>query len=157
MSIIYDALKKVEKTNTAEPAPVETKDKKTNLKFYLLYVLVVCIGLAIAGLSFSLFSHLPKGETQSLPPPTITEAAKIAPASEVKNTAVPETVPPKEEPRPQLALNGVFFSADKGYALINNQILKEGDTIEGATVLHIGRDNVELKFKDSSFKLPSPK
>jgi len=113
MSIIYDALKKVEKSNTAEPAPVEAKDKKTNPKLYLLYVLVVCIGLAIAGLSFSLFSHLPKGETQSLLPPSITETAKIAPASEVKNTEAPEIVPPKEEPRPQLALNGVFFSADK--------------------------------------------
>jgi hypothetical protein len=150
MSIIYDALKKVEKTNSdASAAAAPEENKKTPQKVYLLYALVVAAGIGIAGLSFSIFSRLPKEKLQALP--------EVAPPPEALNLTAQAETPPKEEPAPELVLNGVFFSADQGYALINNQVVKEGDTVAGATVLRIGRDNVELKFKDSILKLPSPK
>ncbi len=67
-----------------------------------------------------------------------------------------------EEPQapqelPSLMLNGLFFSGKLGYALINNQIVKEGDTIEGAKVVQISLRSVILKFGDSKIVLNNPK
>lgn len=47
-------------------------------------------------------------------------------------------------------LNGVFFSENEGYALINNRIVKEGDALEGVTVKRIKLDEVELEAEDGS-------
>ncbi|MFA5286929.1 MAG: general secretion pathway protein GspB, partial [Candidatus Omnitrophota bacterium] len=65
-------------------------------------------------------------------------------------------VPPAEPvktPEPTLALSGIFFQQDKGYALINNQILKVGDTIQGAKVEEINLDKVILEFEGRKITL----
>ena len=53
------------------------------------------------------------------------------------------------EELPDLVLNGIFFSGGAGYALINNQILEEGDGISGLVVRKITEGDVELKTKNS--------
>ncbi|MBL7196890.1 MAG: hypothetical protein ISS47_02185 [Candidatus Omnitrophica bacterium] len=45
---------------------------------------------------------------------------------------------------PQLILNGIFASETGSFALINNRIVKEGDSILGVKVLRIYSHRVEL-------------
>lgn len=149
MSIIYDALKKVEQSTKSAngkniTSEITKDDKKQHPKKYLLYGTVVLFGVFAASLFFSLFSKKPI--PQELPPP--------APASSPAPIAV--TAPPaleQEAKNPEqvfFALNGIFFSEDEGYALINNRIVKVGDEIQGATVVRITSDEVELKEADTS-------
>jgi predicted transcriptional regulator len=42
-------------------------------------------------------------------------------------------------------LNGVFFSKDQGYALINNKVVKQGDSVEGVKIKKVNLDDVELE------------
>jgi hypothetical protein len=52
-----------------------------------------------------------------------------------------------------LNLNGIFYSDEGSYALVNNKIVKEGDVIEGWLVTRIGIGEVELKSNDLTIKL----
>jgi len=51
-------------------------------------------------------------------------------------------------------LNGVFFSKNEGYALINNKVVKQGDSVEGIKVRKVNLDDVELETSTGvKFKL----
>lgn len=170
MSIIYDALKKLEKSNPGNLG-VEGKGQEKRLKFqiktytYLLYLLVVCLGIFVGNIFFSFLSR-PKtiavGAKQKQDYPGLPKQVAPAPApaatqeeaqEESLETEEPIAEAVNKEPSEQLVLNGIFFSEDKGYALINNQIVKEGDVIAGSTVKRIGLDEVELEFEGSAIKL----
>lgn len=163
MSIIYDALKKVEvSVHKASVTEVDKKDHKPKLKIYLLFTLVICSGFFITNIVFSLFTKsLQKGS--SITPkiqPQVNKKQDANLASELpKEVSPPEpnlTPAPVEVEKPSpplLVLNGIFFSEDEGYALINNSIVKEDDTVDGAVVTRITLDGVELKFQDSVIKL----
>ena len=59
MSIIYDALKKVEKTNNRDIiSEVNKESSGPKLTTYLLYVLVVCAGLFVANVFFGVISPI---------------------------------------------------------------------------------------------------
>lgn len=169
MSIIYDALKKAEKAiNQVSKVQVDTTDKhpKSNFKLYLLYVLVVCLGLFIGNIIFdflanskkSLAGHIkplpiakkPEGTSRQEPlketPPKPSEAPSLGATPAISFEI-------KKKPQESFVLNGVFFSQDEGYALINNRIVKEGDVVGGATVMRINLNEVELKTLDSTIKL----
>ncbi|MBM3255779.1 MAG: hypothetical protein FJZ08_05705 [Candidatus Omnitrophica bacterium] len=66
-----------------------------------------------------------------------------------------EIAAPQKKSPSELTLSGIFFSEQIGYALINNQIVKEGDKISGATVVRISLDGVDLKYEDSAINLSS--
>ena len=57
------------------------------------------------------------------------------------------------ESRGPFVLNGTFFSENQGYALINNKIVKDGDTVDGAVVKRVGLDEVELEQDGKTVKL----
>lgn len=156
MSIIYDALKKVELSN------IDSKVKKTEEpkhKVHVAYILVVFIGFVIAGIIFGFLTKLFQVNTKiaskikSQPEKT----QDVNPYHELPNgTPFFETsasTESKKEIKESLVLNGVFFSQDEGYALINNQILTEGDAIEGATIKRITLGEVELESQGSIIKL----
>ena len=63
----------------------------------------------------------------------------------------------RKESKEPLILNGIFFSQDEPYALINNQIVKESETIEGATVKRIKVDEVEVEKEGSILTLKKSK
>lgn len=174
MSIIYDALKKLEKSNPGNLG-LEVKGQEKRLKFqiktytYLLYLLVVCLGIFVGNIFFSFLSR-PKtiavGAKQKRDHPELAKQVAPAPAptpapaatqgqeeEESLETEEPIAEAVNKEPAEQLVLNGIFFSDEKGYALINNQIVKEGDVIGGSTVKRIGLDEVELEFEGSAIKL----
>lgn len=156
MSIIYDALKKVESTqnNSPKAAPKEILTDKHRI--YLLSALMVCLGLFTVNILYGWLSQRPRLKTGGI-------TAKNRPTVE-KTEAVYSYTPLFDNASilqkggyfriiPIFTLNGVFFSGREGYALINNQIVKKGDKIEGATVAKISLDEVNLDLDGSIIKL----
>jgi len=159
MSIIYDALKKVEAAISGRKALVtkpDRKERKFKFKNYLLYVLVICIGFFIANIFFGIIPR-PPIMTKSQPPviqkETLPSPIPIPKEKPLLDTGLSVSI--QKQAMPSLVLNGVFFSENEGYALINNRIVKKGDVIDGAAVTQINLDGVECKFEDSIIKLSS--
>jgi type II secretory pathway component PulC len=168
MSIIYDALKKAEK-NINNPQPLTetgkiSEDPKTRRKLYFIYALVVCLGIFIANFAFT---YLTSSKNKSLISPKPHKIAKkenlSSPAQLTPTKAAPQSKPApikvkpasgsKRESTESLTLNGIFFSQNDGYALINNQIVKDGDTVDGAVVKKITADSVEVEYDGKTLKL----
>lgn len=156
MSIIYEALKKAEKAinfNANLSSVNKDKDPKSQLKLRILYTLVAAVALVMAHLGFGLISK-PKNPAKKHP-----DSVSVAqnPIEQPKPVVIPAQNTPaagaptekiQKKLRVSLILNGIFFSEDQGYALINNRIVKEGDVIEGVTVERITLDEVELDAGD---------
>lgn len=190
MSIIYDALKKVQgelKVKDLPPAaqkePPGINKLKLRVKPYLFYLVTITFGFFTAGVVYRLIIPPVKNEAQISQVPIKTES-QVIPASKnpkpdnliakktsVQNLAIPNTstsiktdktaasAEPQnsplssQEPSPVLVLNGIFFSGKDGYALINNRIVREGDTVGGLTVKKINAEAVELEGNNSNTKL----
>ena len=58
-----------------------------------------------------------------------------------------------EEKPDDFVLNGVFVTDNESYALINNNIVKEGDTLSGATVIKIAPEEVKLQVNNRQIKI----
>ena len=167
MSIIYDALKKVERSTNKDIITEVNKERSgSKLTSYLLYALVACAGIFAANMIFGVFSPekttpMPK-EAKIVPPATGQKPAKSAkPATKETLSPIPPKAAPaaiveaKIEPMiPPLILNGVFFSKNEGYALINSKVVKQGDSVEGIKVRKVNLDDVELETSTGvKFKL----
>ena len=158
MSIIYDALKKIQKSNAVDlNYNLDNKEKNYKYRMYFFYSSMVCIGLFIGYIFFSFLSR-PKY-------PATKQTAKV---SVQENTPLPIEKPPvttnpvvftapEKKPRDPPVLNGIFFSQDEGYALINNQIVKEGDLIAGGRVKRITLDEVRLEYDGREITVPAKK
>ncbi len=154
MSIIYDALKKVEMSHTDDSKTKIDKGFKPKPKVYLLFALMVCLGLFVANILYEWLipnhslntGDIVTGAQRYSQPSGETSPLQASASVENKIEAQTETPPP-------FALNGVFFSGAEGYALINNRIVKKGDKIDGATVMQISLDEVDLEFGGSIIKL----
>lgn len=166
MSIIYDALMKVQKnfnkeTTTAKTSPPAQTSRpvhpKIRMKFILVYIVVVCLGLILGNFAYNFFAHPKNIVSPPLPTPI-----KPEPVAPVVNTETPAAAaasvvsPPSPVPEPTLVLNGVFFEQGDGYALINNKIMRLGDEISHAKVKEITIDGVVLEFEGKTIKLSSP-
>lgn len=156
MSIIYDALKKVEESAGLGSKIGVDEAPKARHKNYLIYALVVGVGIVIANLFFNFFSKVPSrtyleaskgGEVSKIALPTVNIAKETSAVEVIK----PSSSVTKESP--SLALNGIFYSDNQGYALINNQIVKEGDSVSGANVKVISSNEVELDYEGQVIKL----
>ncbi|MDD5730169.1 MAG: hypothetical protein PHN57_03465 [Candidatus Omnitrophica bacterium] len=144
--------------NNGSPSPVKPKPK---LPVFLVYFLVVFGGLLCAAAVFNFVIPLFTGNhknlklTNMLPSSIKLPAQKSTAASPAKKpftVSVPKKAAAKEnKPVPSgnsgssYVLNGVFLSGNECYAIINNTIVKEGDTVEGATVGKITLDEVDLE------------
>ncbi|MDD5255653.1 MAG: hypothetical protein PHR11_06350 [Candidatus Omnitrophica bacterium] len=156
MSIIYDALKKIEKKNADGGQSKKTGPSPLLLKSVLLYVLAGCAGLMIASYAFRFFEAPLKQKI-----PAAKDSAAVVPVQQplpqAARSLAPETPEPDAEapqgPQPVLILNGVFSGGKESYALVNNNIVMPNDTIEGAQVLEIGDDYVVLDFRGKKITL----
>lgn len=155
MSIIYDALKKVERK--VHPAQNETPgisvEKKRNpaLTSYLVPVLIVCFLIVAAGILFSAVRQKPQAPLAA--PLKVSPVITQMPPPQPEALPLSSEAPSQPSQPPQLTLNGIFFSQDGGYALVNNEIVREGDVVDGVTVVRILSDAVELDYNGSPFKL----
>jgi hypothetical protein len=162
MSIIHEALKKVEKSiDSCYPAKeIRMPPPVRKINKYLIYPLIFCFGLFIENTFFSFILRPEKTYREN--PPQLSSEMISEPLKEMSKDTILVTAEPalspeapspakiaEDEPEAQktaLVLNGIFFSQDDGYyALINNKIVKAGDDIDGVIVKHIDLDNVELE------------
>lgn len=163
MSIINEALKKAEQSIHKNPAK-ETLPPNTKhaAKPYILYILILVTGLFLSNFIFTLISHKPQGDglasdgqshklakTKTAAALNIIEPAVKAPAKMMASEPSP-VIPPapqleeNEVPETAFILNGIFFSDNDGYALVNNQIVRENDLVDGAKVKTITANTIEL-------------
>jgi hypothetical protein len=124
MSIIYDALRKVEdKLDLTGKKNIAVQIKRAAKKRpYYFYLLIIATGLTLASVTYNVV-------TKYYP----ARVSKIG-SSEYAQAKLGL----------DLTLNGIVFSGDTNYALINNQIVKEGDMLLGATIKRISSEVVEL-------------
>ena len=142
MSIINEALKKTEQhlqKNAALNIPLP--QEPLHPKSFLIYVLILLAGILLGNFIFTLLKH----KTQ----PRVIPIKNILPVTKTIEAPTLAVLPsqPLEENKPLEAnfiLNGIFFSDEDGYALVNNQIVRENDFIDGAKVSSITANTVTL-------------
>lgn len=133
MSIIHDALKKTQsKLNLPEE---EIAKRKLLLKLYIAFIVV-----AIIGASFALTTLL---YSPPLPEKLAKEIEKTTSREENTNTKSNWFTSPQGKRR-SFVLNGIVNIDKKRMALINDEVVKKGDYIEGAAVIDILDDKVFL-------------
>ena len=67
-----------------------------------------------------------------------------------------EEVPVEKKPLPALKIQGMVWGGDFPQAIINNKVVKIGDTIEGASIVQINKEGVVILFEKQKYSLPSP-
>jgi len=83
------------------------------------------------------YKPLPSGDAAKKPEDVLPSVKPIETVFEVK----PQL--------PQLILNGIMYMEGSPRAIINGNVIEEGDSVSGAEVKKITRNNVVLKFKDT--------
>jgi hypothetical protein len=80
---------------------------------------------------------------ESLPPRDLTlpEPTTAAPAA-----SPPEEAPPAP-PAPELQLNAITVRDGRPIALINDRLVREGDSFDGVRILRIGESEVEVEVQ----------
>ena len=169
MSIIHDALKKTEKTvnNPAEendpnkPSPevraaLKKKPLRKRIKTIFLYLFIAALGLFLGDRYFGYITTQVKSMFKSpvriRPQPSPSAAGIASKPGPTLLENIPILPSRKKESR-ELKLNGVFFSQNEGFALINNRMVKVGDLVAGAKILKIELDEVELEQDGAVVKL----
>ena len=143
MSIINEALKKTEqyiqKKADKENIPVSTKHLPRPV---LLYALILLAGLFLANIIFNLLRY--KVTPGNIREKSITLDQPVAPLPQAREIILPKEEAASLPSEQKFVLNGIFFSDNDGYALVNNQIVRENDLVDGAKVQKITSGSVEL-------------
>jgi len=59
-------------------------------------------------------------------------------------------------PLPSLTVQGIIWGGDLPQAIINNKVVKKGDTIEGVRIVDINKNGVAIFFEGQQYNLSSP-
>lgn len=82
------------------------------------------------------------------------------PAPEAKkSSAVEETLEPEiilEQP-PALKIQGIIWGGRFNQAIVNNKVVKEQDTIEGAKIISINKKGITVLFKGKEYDIADSK
>lgn len=99
----------------------------------------------------------PPTRTALSPPPQASNAASMRPESlpprdltlPEPTTAAPAASPPEEAPpaAPELRLNAITVRDGRPIALINDRLVREGDSFDGVRILRIGESEVEVEVQ----------
>lgn len=171
MSIIYDALKKAEKTRQPDPKNIPKETRQPKITSMLVYALVATLGVVIAHFTFVIISKNSSPSKQETVKPAVLEKEPVKPSKTAlppKNEQILRQPPAKaaqeqktpEQPKPgtpEFVLNGLFFSDNESYALINNEIIKEGQTINKAVLKRITLQGAELELDGKTIRLENTK
>ena len=148
MSIINDALKKAEQEGTSK-SPLTSllknkpllENRQRRAKNLLPFIGIISVILE-AFLLYNLFPKKTAVDKKSL-------LAHKSPARQANTLTGTRTIDAKED----LSLSGIVFSEKGSWAVINDSIVREGDMIEGAKLLKIEEESVELAFPDKKLIL----
>ncbi len=157
MSIIYDALKKIQRTKAAGLNIPEADKKHSKYNLYVFYFLIICAGLFMGNIFFSFLGRRKSPPIKKINRPVVGEKISLPIDKPSQKKEPVESSAPEKGSEESLVINGVFFSEDEGYALINNKIVKEGDVIAEGKVQRITLDEVVLERAGVEIRLPARK
>ena len=157
MSIIYEALKKVEgQKESLSPEsipqsitlPVERKEKKVNKKKKMSFLpaALLLAALGILALPFILPPQEQVQEQEIIA--SVVEKREIDPArvyrvSELKSQA-PEEAILRKEPVQEYILEGIVYDPKAPVALINGRVINESDNVGNFRIDKISENKVEM-------------
>lgn len=145
MSIINEALKKtgqyIRENEIKNNPSTKTISPPSPL---LIYILILLAGILVSKFIFSLLSqpqrhNLAYNKNQNQPKTTQAPSASVT-LPVAQEAPLENNTPTKQN----FVLNGIFFSNNDGYALVNNQIVRENDLVDSAKVVKITTNTVEL-------------
>jgi len=150
MSIINDALKKTQSRFEHRKQLSPAEYKKSEKKSFWHQAAVTLVILGFLGCSFIFYSlstgknliEILKGKRTQ---PEKFDSLKAS--SQTKKTSEQKPPPPATEKTERLILNGIINMGDDDFALINNEIYRQGDRVNGKEIVKILKDRVEL-FSD---------
>jgi hypothetical protein len=85
--------------------------------------------------------------------PELVLIENVSPRLIDKMTSVFKSGSIMEEFTSNFTLNGIVYDTDEHWAIINNHIVRVGETLDGATVVSIAPHKVTLLFKNERFDL----
>ncbi|MDD5347742.1 MAG: hypothetical protein PHT59_03920 [Candidatus Omnitrophica bacterium] len=71
---------------------------------------------------------------------------------------LPMTVEPAAEDvkPPEMTIQGIFWGGQFPQAIVNEKIIKVGDTIQEATVVGIDKEGITIRVSNREFRMPAP-
>lgn len=162
MSIIYEALQKVEKKevgigfNITQKKEVSLPQPNSLRMPVVLVILVVLFSLSMAGSKLITQRKQVHARRTSLPKST---GAVTPPAISLGNSSPQEyasTVAPNSttDIYMRYGLQGIVYDSQNPIAIINGKQLSIGQSIEEATVIDITQKGVELEVKGNKIYIP---
>ncbi|MDP1853862.1 MAG: hypothetical protein Q8L26_06660 [Candidatus Omnitrophota bacterium] len=145
-------------TQEKNPGTLSAIDKPPRKPFKVVkYAIILLLGVFAAKFLFSFLDARLSEQKKAQKPrqkSTINTAEKvIAPPPPLKKVIVERIKPTEKTIPPELVLNGIAASGSDGWAIIDDRVVKAGDTIKGAEVVGIYADRVDLKFEGGTFSL----
>lgn len=131
MSIIYKALEKTQRNL------IHKRDNYRERPWLdmVLYAIIICLLLVVG------FAYYPKIKKYFHKPIVVQKTIVAAPVA----VAIKNAVPTEIAYQGKLILNGVFMSDQEKIALINNQPMHVGDSVEGKKIISIDLNKVKLQ------------
>lgn len=167
MSIIYEALKKTQDSSPREAIP-EVKSRSgqamPNVKRPLGLAAIVILILGVSIFWFFRDGTKPQASLKITRPPPSPSAVSAANPAGIALPMHLLSLPAADKEGsnqeglaqgnlPNLILNGIVLSGDGNIALVNNQIVRVGDAVEGAKVEEISDNQIVLTFKNQKISL----
>jgi hypothetical protein len=178
MSLINDALKRAQEAAPPPPPPaqqsMQAADERSHPKLPLVLIpvlLLFVVGLAVwffakglevarqvyhSGSAMTLHARetvIPEPETTQT---NVEVKAESAHSLATPAPATPLPPPPSTNGFPQLKLQVLFYRAEMPTAVINTKTVGIGSRINGATVLSITRDGVQVVWHGEARELTLP-
>lgn len=155
MSIINDALKKTQQNLNLKTSPLAPKQKAMGL-----WIIVSLITFGLIACSLIIFSLISPKESQKpllgkTKTPALNDTDSSSEEPKKEETATPREIsaPPRQK---TLRLTGIMQLGDELFALINDEIRKEGDSIEGKKIERITVENVQFLDENGQILLLKP-
>lgn len=146
MSIISEALKKVENSSENRPQLLVSSEpgKKGFNRLMVFLLAAIAVGIAFK----SLTAHRVTKQGNSSVPETNQTALVPAPLQDEKLLQKVRNLSASS-----FQLSGIALMEGKSFAIINGDIFKEGDKVEGAKLIKITKDKVTLDREGNQIQL----
>jgi len=109
----------------------------------------------VASLKNPFIDQLPQPEKPEEKPPTDieeqpvpTRRGDILPQDKSDNMKAEQRIP-----LPSFRISGLVWNSDRPQAIMNNQIVSVGDTINNCTITHISKEGVEVLFQEKTYTI----
>jgi len=160
MSIVNDALKKASKDfefndqkisiGDGRGRPLQSSDKKwTALITVSLVIVAVLFGSLFLYKAITGFNSSNSSDGEIAKPAFAIQST----LNSIEQKNIVKAIRPKDA----MKLNGILYGDRGGLAIVNDKIVKEGDTLPGGEITSITKDFVKIEKKDGTITVLSLK